>query len=207
MRYVLALAAAALVAAAPAPQCPRPGEKPALNGDPFVPVDCATAPAKALPLPAETAGDPAKPDLKPLFGSWEGVLVRGIGRYAATFTAAPGKRGRVELTLRWKEQQFRQTGETRLVLTPGKGAGVYAATLTSSLLPEAKLEGKALFSARARPDGAPLPVVELSFPNGAAPRLSWELPAPDALKFSAAWGVPNAPLQLTESEMRRAAKP
>lgn len=207
MRYVLPLAAAALLAAAPAPQCPKPGERPSLNGDPFVPVDCATAPPKALPLPSEPAGEPVKPDFKPLAGSWEGVLVRGIGRYAVTFTATPGKRGRVGLTLRWKEQQFRQTGETRLALTPGKGAGVYAATLTSSLLPEARLEGAARFTALARSESPPQPVVELSFPNGAVHRLRWEMPSPDALRFAAVWAVPGAPLQTMESELRRAAKP
>ena len=131
--------------------------------------------------------------------------MRGIGRYAATLTVTPGKRGRVEFSLRWKEQQFRQTGEARLALAPGKGTGVYAATMTSSLLPEAKLEGTARFTGTAQPQGPPAPRADLSFPNGAAHRLRWAFAGPNALKFAAVWAVPNAPLQTLESELRRSA--
>ncbi len=207
MRYLLPLAAALLVAAAPpAYKCPKTGLAPVLNGDPFSPVECSTTPKAALPLPAEAVAAPAKPDLKVLRGTWEGLLIRGFGRYASTLEVRAGRRGSTELTLRWKEQQLRSTGHSTLTVTPGKTDGVFAASLAASLLPEARLEGTATFSVESSSAAAASPRLDLAFPNGAAHRVRWSLPAKDVLRFKAVWGVPEAPLQTLEGELRRVAK-
>jgi hypothetical protein len=207
MRYLVLVAAAALVAAAPPDyKCPKTGLPPVLNGDPFSPVECSTAPTAALPLPVEAVAAPAKADFKALRGTWEGVLVRGFGRYASTLEVRPARRGAVELTLRWKEQQLRSTGHSTLTLAPGKPEGAYAASLSASLLPDARLEGAARFSAETDADGAVTPRLDLSFPNGAAHRARWSFPSKDVLRFRAVWSVPQAPLQTLEGELRRVAK-
>ncbi|MDX6768650.1 MAG: hypothetical protein SF051_03900 [Elusimicrobiota bacterium] len=205
MRYALLLAAFACAAAAPATyRCPKTGLPPVLNGDPFVPVECSTAPKAALPLPAEPDGAPAAPEFKSLRGSWEGLLVRGFGRYASTLEVKPGKRGATELTLRWKELQLRSTGHSTLTLTPEKQPGRARASLQASLLPDARLEGDASFSVEASSGAAAGRRLDLRFPNGAAHRVRWSQPSKDRLLFKAVWGVPEAPLQTLEGELRRA---
>lgn len=201
MRSALLLAAAlACVAAAPAPRCPKPGQVPALNGDPFAPVECSTAPAAAVPLPPAALAEPAAPDWKELEGRWEGVLIRGFGRFASTLEIRRRRKGAVEATLRWKEQQLRQTGESKLALSPSREPGAYRAVLTASALPGASLEGRATFSREKEGGRARL---ELSFPNGAAHRLVWSVGDKSRLPFTATWAVPSAPLQTLEGALDR----
>ncbi len=203
MRYALLTAALACVAAAPAPQCLKAGQTPSLTGDPFAPVECSSGPAAALPLPEAAVSEAAKPDLKALAGTWEGVLIRGVGRYASTVEVAVNWRGKADLALRWKEQQLRSTGGAELSLTPAKDKGAYAAVVTAGLLPGASLSGTAKFSLEPAGEKKTSPRADLSFPNGAAHRVRWSLPAKDVLRFTAQWSVPGAPLQALEGELRR----
>lgn len=197
---VLLLAA---FAAAKAPTCRNTGLPPTLNGDPFAPVECSTAPKAAVPLPGEPPAPPSAPDLKALEGRWEGLLVRGFGRYASTLEVKTGWRGKAALTLRWKEQQLRTTGESRLALAPAKTEGGYRAALSASLLPDAELAGLAQFSQETTKDGGTRSRADFSFPNGAAHRVRWSFPEKDLLRFTAVWAVPEAPLQTLEGELRR----
>lgn len=191
----------ALAAAAPAPRCPKPGQAPRLNGDPFAPVECSTAPAAAVALPFAAPAEPANPKLEELEGRWEGVLIRGFGRFASTLEIRRGRRGALNVTLRWKEQQLRQTGESALALAPEREPGAYRATLKASALPGASLEGRARFL-REEGGGSRL---ELSFRNGASHRLSWSVKE-SRLSFSAAWAVPAAPLQQIEGVLDRSGR-
>lgn len=205
MKQLLILAGvAALAAAAPPRVCQKTGLPPVLNGDPFSPVECSTAPKAALPLPEEPAPAPAKPELKELKGRWEAVLIKNFGRYATTLDVSTGWGGKAELRLEWKEQQTRQSGWSRLELKPLKDEpGAYAATLTSSALPGASLSGTARFSEETDKTGAPVRRVDASFANGASHRVRWSLPDRGTLRFAARWAVPEAPLQSLDGELKK----
>lgn len=206
MRYIVLLAGAGLLAAAAPPRvCQKTGLPPVLNGDPFSPVECSTAPKAALPLPEEPATEPAKPDFKELKGRWEAQLIKGFGRYAVTLEVKTGWGGKAELEFGWKELQTRQTGWTRLELKPLKNEpGAYAAVLSASALPGATLAGTARFSEETDKTGAPRRRADAVFANGASHRLRWSLPDRGALRFAAQWAVPEAPLQSLEAELKKA---
>jgi hypothetical protein len=184
------------------PVCQKTGKPPALNGDPFSPVECSTSPKAALPLPEEPAAQPAAPDFKAFKGRWEGLLIRGFGRYACALEVKPGWGGKAELTLSWKEQQTRMAGSTTLALAPSKGGG-YAVTVTASALPGASLAGLGRFSRETDAAGLDGMRLDLSFPNGATHRVRWSLSGKDALRFRAAWAVPEAPVQALDGELKR----
>lgn len=206
MRYLLLLAGVgALVAAAPPRVCQKTGLPPVLNGDPFSPVECSTAPKAALPLPEEPAIEPVKPDFKELKGRWEAQLIKGFGRYTVTLEASTGWGGKAELEFAWREQQTRQTGWSKLELSPiKKEPGAYAATLTASALPGAQLKGELRFTAETGKAGGRGTRADARFANGASHRVRWSFPAKDTLRFAAQWAVPEAPLQTLEAELKKA---
>lgn len=205
MRYLLLLAGAGCLAAAAPPVCRKTGKPPVLNGDPFSPVECSSAPRAALPLAAEPEGAPLAPDLKALKGRWEGLLIKGFGRYQVALEVKTGWGGKAEARMDWKEQQTRMAGSSTLSLSPAKGKGLYKASMGASVLPGAALEGEARFSGETDRAGAPLSRGDFLFANGASHRLRWSLPAKDTLRFAASWAVPEAPLvQELSGELKRA---
>lgn len=206
MRYLIILAGVgALAAAAPPRVCQKTGLPPVLNGDPFSPVECSTAPKAALPLPEEPATGAAKPDFKELEGRWEALLIKNFGRYATTLKADAGWGGKAELRLEWKEQQTRQAGWTALRLAPlKKEPGAYEATLTASALPGATLSGTVRFSEETDKTGARVRRADAAFANGASHRLRWSLPDKGTLRFAAQWAVPEAPVQTLAGELKKA---
>lgn len=204
MRCLLPFIAVLALAAAPAPVCQKTGKPPQLNGDPFSPVECSTTPKAALPLPVEPAAEAAPAELKALKGKWEGVLIKGFGRYAVTLEVKPGWGGKTDVRFDWKEQQTRQTGWTSVALTAGKAKGAAAVALKAGVLPDAVLAGEASFSAETDKAGATRSRLDTVMANGARHRLRWSLAGKDALRFSAAWAVPEAPVQTLDGELKRA---
>jgi len=210
-----ALAALAALAAAPllaAPRlCPN-GRTPALSGDLFVPVECSTGtlPVVLLPgLPVVPPGKEAKADLKDLDGRWEGSLIHALGRYELLLTVKTGWGGKTAVTLDLKELQFRDRLTDTLSLVPGKPRGVYEAVLTTTLAPEAALKGGAIVGTEVppeSPDGKPLPPdrqIDLTFANGAVHRAYFALKDKSTLRVRAFSGVPGAPLQKFEVELKK----
>lgn len=210
-----ALAALAALAAAPllaAPRlCPN-GRTPALSGDLFVPVECSTGTLPVVPLPGLTVvppGKEAKADLKDLDGRWEGSLIHALGRYELLLTVKTGWGGKTALTLDLKELQFRDRLTDILSLVPGKPRGVYEAVLTTTLAPEAALKGGAIVGTEVppeSPDGKPLAPdrqIDLTFANGAVHRAYFALKDKSTLRVRAFSGVPGAPLQKFEVELKK----
>lgn len=203
--FAALLAGVSAYAAAPQPVCQKTGKPPALNADPFSPVECSTTPKAALPLAVEPLGEAFDGELKTLKGRWESILIKGFGRYATALEVKTGWGGKAELRLEWKEQQTRQTSWSQLALTPSKKEkGLYAAVLTASPLPGAELKGELRFSEETDKAGAKVRRADLSFANGAAHRLRWSFPSKGALRFKADWAVPEAPLQTLEGELKKA---
>lgn len=210
-----ALAALAALAAAPllaAPRlCPN-GLPPALSGDLFAPVECSTGtqPSPLLPgLPVVPPGKDVKADLKDLEGRWEGSLIHALGRYEVLLTVKTGWGGKAALTLDLKELQFRDRLSDSLSLVPGKPRGVYAAVLTTTLAPEASLKGGAIVGTAVppeTPDGKPVSPdrqIDLTFANGAAHRAYFAVKDKSVLRVRAFSGVPGAPLQKFEVELKK----
>lgn len=204
----IAVLGAVLLTAAAAPLVAGPrlcgnGLPPRLSGDAFSPVECssATMPVALLPgLPARLTKSSIT-DLRALEGRWEGASAHALGRYDLLLTVKSNWRGKIEAVLNLKERQFRDRLSDRLVLTPGKGRGVYEALLTASLAPEASLAGKALIAEAMGPEGATQTdrQADLSFANGANHRIIFALDKDGtemrARVFSA---IPGAPLQTLE---------
>lgn len=204
----IAVLGAVLLTAAAAPLLAGPrlcgnGLPPRLSGDAFSPVECssATMPVALLPgLPARLTKSSIT-DLRALEGRWEGAAVHALGRYDLLLSVKSNWRGKIEAVLDLKERQFRDRLSDRLVLTPGKGRGVYEALLTTSLAPEASLAGKALIAEAVGPEGATQTdrQADLTFANGANHRIIIALGKDGtemrALIFSA---IPGAPLQTLE---------
>jgi len=178
------------------------GLPPRLSGDVFSPVECssATLPVAALPgLPARLTKYTVT-DLKALEGRWEGLAIHALGRYELLLTVKTNWRGKIEAALDLKEQQFRERLTDRLVLTPGKGRGAYAAALTTSLAPEASLAGNALVAEAVGPEGATETdrQLDLSFANGASHRVVFALKDAKELRVRVFSAIPGAPLQNLE---------
>lgn len=203
-----ALASSALSAGAAPPLCAN-GAPPALNGDLFSPAECSTAtkPSPMLPsLPARSEGEDVKTDLKDLAGRWEGLTVHGLGRYELLLTVKTGWGSKADLTLETKELQFRQRLTDRLSLRPAKARGEYEAVMSTSLVPEASLKGRATLGAERQPEGSKEPAArqaDLVFANGAAHRVVFSLKGKDELVILAFSAVPGAPLQKLEMSLKR----
>jgi hypothetical protein len=202
------LLAGLAAAAYGAPRCSN-GQPPKLSGDAFSPVECSTAAlsAAALPdVPVASSKD-AKTSLKDLDGRWEGGLVHALGRYAFLLTVKTSWGGKTELTLDIKELQFRERLTDRLALVPGKVRGVYEAVLTSSLAPNASLNGGAVIGAPGRPespkDAQNARQVDLLFANGASHRIFLTVMGKNELRLRAYSAVPGAPLQTFETILAR----
>jgi hypothetical protein len=206
MKLALALSLAAPAAFA-APRCSG-GGTPRLNGDLFAPVDCssATKTAPSVPgAPVTPSGDGVKNDLRDLDGRWEGSLIHGLGRYALLAALKTSWNGKVEATLEWKELQFRERATDKLVLTPAKGRGAYAAVLTTTLAPDASLAGTAAIGGALTPLTSSSTVItpdrqaDVSFANGAGHRVYFQLnPSKTEMRVRAFSGIPGAPLQKFE---------
>lgn len=214
-RAELAVVAALMAAAAPllaAPRlCPN-GLPPGLSGDLFAPVECSTAAKPVALLPGLTVvlpGKDAKADLKDLEGRWEGSLIHALGRYEVLLTVKTGKGGKANLTLDLKELQFRERLTDRLALVPGKPRGVYEAVLTTTMAPEASLKGGAIAGTAAppeSPDGKPVTPdrqIDVTFANGAVHRAYFAVKDKAVMRVRAFSGVPGAPLQKFEVELKK----
>lgn len=210
-----ALAALAALAAAPllaAPRlCPN-GLPPALSGDLFAPVECSTGTKTAplLPgLPVAPPGKDGKADLKDLEGRWEASLIHALGRYELLLTVKTGRGGKTELTLNLKELQFRDRLTDTFSLVPGKPRGVYEAVLTTTLAPEAALKGGAIVGTAAAPEppaATPSPPdrqIDVTFENGAVHRAYFALKDKSTVRVRAFSGVPGAPLQKFDVELKK----
>ena len=214
-RLELAVLAALMAAAVPllaAPRLCQNGLPPALSGDLFAPVECSTATKSAVLLPGLPAVRPvkgAKADLRELEGRWEGTLIHALGRYELLLTVKPGRGGRAELSLEIKEQQFRDRLTDPLSLVPGKPRGVYEAALATTLAPEASLKGGAIVGTAVpaeSPDGKPVAPdrqIDITFANGAVHRAFFALKDKSTLRVRAFSGVPGAPLQKFEVELKK----
>ena len=190
------------------------GLPPKLSGDLFSPVECSTTTktSSLLPgLPVMKESKEAKTDLKDLDGRWEGVLIHALGRYELLLTVKTSWGGKAELILETKEQQFRERLTDRLALVPGKERGVYAATLTTTLAPEAALLGSARIGAAvppSLPEGtlkAPPPdrQTDIEFSNGAVHRIVFALKDKTEMRVRAFSGIPGASLQKFEVVLTR----
>lgn len=213
----LAAFAALTAAAVPlfaAPRLCQNGLPPSLSGDLFAPVECSTA-AKAsvlLPgLPVAREGKEVKLDLKDLEGRWEGELNHALGRYEVLLTVKNSWGGKAALTLDLKERQFRDRLTDRLALAAGKERGVYEAVLTSSAAPEAALKGGAILGDAPRGESAapgakappPDRQADLTFVNGAVHRVHFALKDKSVMRVRAFSGIPGAPLQTFELELKK----
>ena len=210
LSVALAAAAAPLFAA---PHCGS-GVTPRLNGDLFSPVDCSTAtkPTPLLPgLAAVRAGKEVKTDLRDLDGRWEGNLIQGIGRYELLLTIKTSWNGKTEIILETKELQFQERLTDRLSLVATKPRGSYSAVLTTTLAPGVSLKGEAILGAALAPEapaGAtsmppPDRQAELTFANGAVHRIHFALKGKNDMRVRAFSGIPGAPLQKFELELKR----
>mgnify|MGYP001590411204 CR=1 FL=1 len=207
---IVVLAALMTAAAAPLLAGPRlcgNGLPPQLSGDLFSPAECSTGtkPSPMLPgLPVVLEGKKVRNDLKDLDGRWEGNLVHALGRYELLLTVKAGRGGKAELTLDMKELQFRERLTDRLAIVPGKGRGVYEATMTTSLVPEASLKGSAAIGAAVLPEDAagkgltPDRQADYTFSNGAVHRVIFALKDKTEMRVRAFSGIPGAPLQKFE---------
>ncbi|MBI2384594.1 MAG: hypothetical protein HYV14_01145 [Elusimicrobia bacterium] len=209
------LAALAALAASPLLAGPRlcpNGQPPSLSGDLFAPAECSTTtkPTALLPgLPVAPAGKDAKTGLKDLDGRWEGSLIHALGRYEVLLTVKTGWGGKAALTLDLKELQFRDRLTDRLSLVPGKPRGVYEAVLTTTVAPDAELKGGAIVGTAAPPEpldgkpAAPERQIDVTFVNGAVHRAYFALEDKTVLRVRAFSGVPGAPLQKFELELKK----
>lgn len=207
---IAVLAALTTAVAAPLLAGPRlcgSGLPPKLSGDLFSPAECSTGtlPTALLPgLPVVREGKELKTDLKDLDGRWEGNLVHALGRYEFLLTVKTGWDGKAELTLNLKELQFHENLTDRLTLVPAKESSAYEATLSSTLVPNAALKGRALIGAAVSPEdatGKALPAdrqADFKFANGAVHRVIFALKGKEEMRVRAFSGVPGAPLQKFE---------
>jgi len=206
MRHLKIAALALLLAAAAAPLMAGPrlcssGLPPALSGDLFSPAECSTATKTTALLPGPPVtreGKDVKTDLKDLEGRWEGQLIHALGRYELLLTVKTSWRGRSELTLDLKELQFRERLTDRLSLVPAKERGAYAATMNTSVVPEASLKGSAVIGSAPGAEGQADRQADLSFANGAVHRIVFALKDKTEMRVRAFSGVPGAPLQTFE---------
>lgn len=201
LRFVV-LGAALAAAAAPIFAAPRRcanGFEPTLSGDAFSPVQCSTTMTVAAltGVPARVVSG-AKTDLKDLAGRWEGMLIHALGRYELLLTVTTHWRGKAELTLALKEQQFRERLRDRLDLAPERGPGLYDAELTTDRAPGLALKGRLALGTM--PDGRQ---ADLIFANGAAHRLYFQLKGQNELRVRSVSAVPGAPLQSLETVLHR----
>ncbi len=201
----IAVLGAVLVAATAAPLLADPrlcgnGLPPRLSGDAFSPVECSTAtmPVVLLPgLPAR-ATKASVVNLRDLEGRWEGSLVHALGRYELMLTVKTNWRGQIEAVLDTKELQFRDRLSQRMILVPDKERGAFAATLTTTLVPEASLAGKAVIADAPGPEGAPVDrQLDLTFANGATHRIVFALKdkSKNEMRARIFSAIPSAPLQ------------
>ncbi len=204
---VLALAAsAAAVPLLAAPRLCGNGRPAALSGDLFSPAECSSTTLKTAALPGEAplTGKNARTGLKDLDGRWEGNLNYALGRYELLLTVKTGWGGKADLTLELKELQFHQRLTDRLTLVPAKENGRFEAVMTTSLLPDAALNGGAIIgesTGTARTPG--MRQTDLLFTNGAAHRAVFTLRGKDELQLRVLSAIPGAPLQDYEISLTR----
>jgi hypothetical protein len=179
------------------PACPN-AAPPRLTGDLFDPVSCSTAVLTApdLQTPPLEGG---KASLRDLGGRWTGDAEEGFGRYALSADLTVHWLGRAEGTLTLVELQTRRRVQTTLTLVPAKGAGRYAAELTSRMLPGKALRGTAVLSQ----DGKDR-VLDLTLENGTRYLVRIERPDAEKALAEVRLAAPGGPPRTFEARFTRA---